>query len=98
MVRVPIMCGSFYALREKKSSDISGRIWWPITTFELCNETELFLSTSCCDYTTDSDAFSSFLMFLLTLLIAPLSMVLLRVALFSLSLVVGKVASPMLLR
>ena len=34
---------------------------------------------------------------LLTLLIAPLNMVLLRVALFSLSLVVGKVASPMLL-
>lgn len=33
-----------------------------------------------------------------TLLMAPRNMVLLRVALFSLSLVVGKVASPMLLR
>lgn len=39
-----------------------------------------------------------FFFFCFTLLMAPLNMVLLRVALFSRSLVVGKVASPMLLR
>lgn len=48
--------------------------------------------------TNEHEELTGILEFGLTLLITPLNTVLLRVALFNLSLVVGNVASPMLLR
>lgn len=58
----------------------------------------LLIKLSDCYCTDEPEAPTGILKFGLTLLITPLNMVLLRVALFNLSLVVGNVASPMLLR
>lgn len=59
---------------------------------------EFLIKLSDCYCTNELEPLTGKLKFRLTLLITPLNMVLLRVARFNLSLVVGNVASPMLLR
>lgn len=59
---------------------------------------EFLIKLSDCYCTNEHEPLTGMLKFRLTLLIIPLNMVFLRVARFNLSLVVGNVASPMLLR
>lgn len=59
---------------------------------------EFLIKLSDCYCANEHEPLTGMLTFTLTLLITPRNMVLLRVARFNLSLVVGNVASPMLLR